>query len=80
MATIQIRHVPEDVHRKYRIRAAAAGMSLQEYLLAELIESAKLRSPAELVAEVEQEMRSTGSAGWAHGSSAPIIREDRESH
>jgi plasmid stability protein len=32
---IQIRHVPDDVHRKLKARAALAGMSLSEYLLAE---------------------------------------------
>ena len=31
---IQIRHVPDDVHRKLKARATLAGMSLSEYLLA----------------------------------------------
>ena len=44
MATIQIRNVPEPVHRIYRARATAAGMSLQEYILAELVNNAALRS------------------------------------
>ena len=33
---IQIRNVPDDVHEVYKRRAAAAGQSLQEYLLADL--------------------------------------------
>lgn len=57
MATIQIRNVPEGVHRSYQIRAAAAGMSVQEYLLAELERNAALRTPAELVAETESRLR-----------------------
>ena len=32
---IQIRHVPDEIHRKLKARAARAGMSLSEYLLAE---------------------------------------------
>jgi antitoxin FitA len=80
MATIQIRNIPDDVHRKYRIRAAAAGMSLQEYLRKELIENAKRKTPAEIVAEVEEEMRTTGTDGFAGGSSVDIIRADRDSH
>lgn len=56
MATIQIRNVLEDVHRTYRVRAAAAGQSLQEYLLAELVRGARTRSPAEVVADVAGEM------------------------
>jgi antitoxin FitA len=34
--TVQIRDVPDDVHRVLRARAAAAGLSLSAYLLAEL--------------------------------------------
>jgi plasmid stability protein len=36
MKTLQIRHVPDDVHRILKARAAMAGMSLSEYMLAEL--------------------------------------------
>ena len=31
---MQIKNIPEDVHRVYRRRAAEAGQSLQEYMLA----------------------------------------------
>jgi plasmid stability protein len=34
--TIQVRNVPDDVHRTLRARAAAAGLSLSEYALREL--------------------------------------------
>ncbi len=37
---IQIRNVPDNVHEVYKRRAAAAGMSLQEYLLSDLTEKA----------------------------------------
>jgi hypothetical protein len=79
-ATIQIRNVPEAVHHVYRVRAAAAGMSLQEYLLLELIRNAALRSPAELVAEVEERVRVEGPEGFIRGSSAEFVCADRESH
>ncbi|MEX1142651.1 MAG: hypothetical protein WD399_00370 [Thermoleophilaceae bacterium] len=36
LKTIQIRNVPEDVHRALRTRAAAAGMSLSDLALEEL--------------------------------------------
>jgi antitoxin FitA len=50
MATksIQIRNVPEKVHAVYRVRAAKAGQSLSEYLLAELKQGAKRLSNEEL--------------------------------
>lgn len=34
--TIQVRKVPEKVHRELRARAAAAGVSLSDYVLDEL--------------------------------------------
>jgi plasmid stability protein len=33
---IQIRHVPDQLHRDLKARAAQAGMTLSDYLLAEL--------------------------------------------
>ena len=33
------------MHRTYQARGAALGMSLQEYLLAEIVHNANLRSP-----------------------------------
>ena len=33
---IQIRHVPDALHRRLKARAALAGMSLSDYLLAEI--------------------------------------------
>ena len=36
MSTLQIRNVPDDLHRELKSRAALAGMSVSEYLLLEL--------------------------------------------
>lgn len=77
MATIQIRNVPEEVHRTYRARAAAAGMSLQEYLRAELIEGARLQSPAEIAAEVAAELHQVGPHVFSQASATAVIRNDR---
>ena len=38
---IQIRNVPDALHRRLKARAAEAGMSLSDYLLAELRRSAE---------------------------------------
>jgi plasmid stability protein len=40
-ATIQIRNVPDALHRRLKSRAALAGMSLSDYLLNEIREVAK---------------------------------------
>jgi antitoxin FitA len=39
---IQIRHVPDAVHRKLKTRAATKGMSLSDYLMLEINEIANL--------------------------------------
>ena len=80
MATIQIRNVPDLVHRAYRMRAAAAGMSLQEYMLDELERNALLRTPAELVTETEERLQHEGREGFALVSSAATVRADRRAH
>jgi hypothetical protein len=33
---IQLRHVPDDLHRKLKARAASMGLSLSDYLLQEV--------------------------------------------
>lgn len=45
---IQIRHVPDELHRRLRARAALAGMTLSDYLRRELEASAERLTPAEL--------------------------------
>jgi plasmid stability protein len=52
--TIQVRQVPDDVHRELRARAAAAGVSLSAFALVELERVAE-RPP---VADVLQRARS----------------------
>jgi plasmid stability protein len=48
--SIQIRDVPDDVHRTLRARAAAAGQSLSAYLLAELTRVAERPPVADVLA------------------------------
>ncbi len=45
---IQIRHVPDALHRRLKARAAAAGMSLSDYLQRELARLAAQLSPDEV--------------------------------
>src|SRR4030065_186194 len=45
---IQIRNVPEALHRRLKARAAEAGMSLSDYLLADLRRAAERPTPDEL--------------------------------
>lgn len=52
MPSVQIKDVPDDVHAELRRRAANAGQSLQEYLLARLTEEARTPSLADVLERV----------------------------
>ncbi len=49
---VQIRDVPEGVHRTLKARAAAAGMTLSEYLRGLLEQAASRPTPQELAARI----------------------------
>ncbi len=74
MPSIQVKDVPEDVHATLRRRAAVAGQSLQEYLLARLVEDAHTPTLDELLD------RAGGRAGGRVGfkAAAAAVRADRE--
>ncbi|MEZ5315773.1 MAG: hypothetical protein R2752_00060 [Vicinamibacterales bacterium] len=59
MGLIQIRDVPEDVHRTLKARAAAQGTSLSDYVLRQVIQAARTPTPEEL----DERIRSRGTAG-----------------
>ena len=51
---IQIRNVPEALHRKLKSRAALAGMSLSDYLLGQIREIANRPTMEEIRARLER--------------------------
>jgi plasmid stability protein len=53
MGMIQIRNVPDDLHRKLKARAAAAGLSLSDYLLRMAERDAARLTMAELQARLQ---------------------------
>jgi len=74
MAHIQIRNVPDDLHRLLKARAAKAGMSLSEYLLAEIRRSAEVPTMDEWLQRVRGR-----KLVRLKTRAADLIREDRES-
>lgn len=56
---VQIRNVPEALHRKLKSRAALAGMSLSEYLLGEISQVAEQPTMDELRARLRTRMETT---------------------
>lgn len=53
MKTIQVRNVPDEVHRVLRTRAVAAGVSLSDYALGELERVASRPPVADLLARAQ---------------------------
>lgn len=74
MKTIQVRNVPDDVHAAFRRRAAESGMSLQEYLRAELVRIGSNPTVSEVLRRAAS--RRGGSASGQDVVDG--IREDRD--
>ena len=71
---IQIRNVPDDLHRQLKIRAAAAGMNMSDYIKRELDLRTRKSTIRELAAQRDaQGRRSTSTTQQL----VDIIRESR---
>jgi plasmid stability protein len=73
---IQIRNVPEDVHRKLTERATASGKSLNSLMLEIVEREVERPTMAEVVERILA--RSPLGTGVGPGGSAEIIRDARE--
>jgi len=71
---IQIRHVPEDVHRRLKERAKREGMSLSDFLLQEMTLLSRQLSWEEVFEEIDRD----GPAIDGEADTAEMIRQDRE--
>ena len=70
---IQLRHVPDALHRRLRARAAMAGTTLSDYLKQELERVAAQLTPAELRARLASLPRTT-----LRESTAAAVRAERD--
>lgn len=68
---IQIRHVPDGLHRRLRARAAMAGMTLSDFLRQELERSAERLT----VAELRERLASLQPATVSEAPAAAVRRE-----
>lgn len=74
MATmLQIRNVPDELHRKLKARAALAGMSMSEYALRELSRALERPTREELLARIAEL-----PSAVLDKSAAAVIREERD--
>ena len=70
---IQIRDVPDDVHRTLKVRAAAEGLSLSDYIKRDLEELAKQAT----IEDVFASARARGSSGITTEEIVADIRASR---
>lgn len=71
---IQIRNVPDSLHRTIKARAAQSGKTLSDYLLAEIERVAALPTREEMLARLHARTRAKLKT-----PAARIIRRERES-
>jgi plasmid stability protein len=71
---IQIRNVPDALHRKLKSRAALAGMSLSDYLLREIRQVAEQPTWEEMRERLQRRSSVTLSV-----SPEDVIRQERDS-
>lgn len=72
MPNVQVRGVPDDVHRRLKSQAALAGQSLNEFLLGRMRDIARVPTVPELADRIRERDPYTGP------SSAAVIRAERE--
>ena len=71
---VQIRNMPDSLHRKLKARAAMAGMSLSDYLLTEVRNSAERPTIDEMKARLRSLPRTNLSV-----SIPDLVRAERDS-
>ena len=71
---VQIRNVPDALHRKLKVRAAGAGQTLSDYLLVELERLAARPTRDDMPTRLHRRKRVTLKT-----PAAVVIREERES-
>ena len=71
---VQIRNVPDALHRKLKSRAANSGQTLSDFLLAELERLAARPTRDEMLTRIHSRKRVTLKT-----PAAVVIREERES-
>jgi len=70
---IQLRNVPDALHRRLKARAAISGMSLSDYLLSEIKEIAERPTLAEMRQRLHQRERVTSELDTVR-----ILHEERD--
>lgn len=71
---IQVRNVPDSVHRTLKMRAAATGTSLSDYIKHELVKSAERAT----IDEVDERVQALPQSGLKTETVLSALREVRD--
>jgi plasmid stability protein len=71
---IQVRNVPDDVHRTLKARAAATGTSLSDYVKRELVRAVERAT----VEELDERLRAQGPSAVRTATVLAALREARD--
>ena len=71
---IQLRHVPDVLHRQLKVRAALSGLSLSDFLIREVRKIAEQPTAEEMVQRLSQRERYEGKL-----SPTEVLRSERDS-
>lgn len=72
---IQLRNVPDQLHRKLKARAATEGQSLSDYLLAEIRRAADRPTLTEMAERLQHRTKTTPTP-----SPEEAVRAERDRH
>lgn len=70
---IQLRHVPDTLHRQLKARASLAGLSLSDFLIREARKIAEQPTAEEMLQRLKRRERYTGKL-----SPTDVLREERD--
>lgn len=71
---IQVRNVPDEVHRTLKMRAAATGTSLSDYVKRELVRAAEQAT----LDEIDEKIQARGPSGLKTKTVLAALREVRD--
>jgi antitoxin FitA len=74
MKMIQIRNVPDDLHKALKVRAAKEGISMSDLIMRDLPRIAHRPT----LADIQERIRRRGPIEGFEGTGADLVREGRE--
>jgi plasmid stability protein len=75
---LQVRNLPDEVHRKLKERAAESRMSLSDYVADQLAKHVAYRSNREIIEDFRRRHPGFGAGGESAAESIRAVREEND--